>query len=420
MMCRLCAITATNLECRNLIFHEMMTLGRHDENQCDGYGVWGRTPDKYHVVFKQHYSYDYADLAMYSGFSQKSIIAGHVRKASPGTEVSQRASHPFMVTKDNLVEFIAAHNGKMTGIPHYTAEIRSDSFVAFQELQKSLGEDRVLTKGVFERWLSLFEEDSAFCFMITQRNRLFVIRGASTRTMSLARLGNGYVFHTNPDILARLGQYTKSMLGVEIGEIFSVGDNTLITAAPGSSELEVEDLEYELKPSRVYTYNTYPKVYEKKEEAKKEVIPKEETRTDIVLSKTSSTMMLKEVRELLNPMRFAAIINYIEYVLKLENVSWVNLTVEQRLQFIDHVKNTPLTKIQRRMIDRWNDTFDKRDDAAWQEIFFGTSPFWLRDPKTLFVFFNEVRGKQLSSLSDFDIMGIKTFLEKGDVDEDWH
>lgn len=257
-MCRLAAITATNipLSTKVALLDRLMLMGNADR-QTDGWGV----ADESGNGAKSGGDY-FRGVPTWMRRFRNEIFIGHVRSASFGTEMGTDAAHPYVFKDDTgAVDFIGAHNGQFlgtwknqpTGLPN---AVNTDSWRAFFQLHKKIA-GRIIEPDIVTDWLSVYDDTSAFALLILQNNILSVVRN-SQRTLHMARIGNGFVIHTAKEALESLAEYATSFRLV-IDNIEAVPEQTLVQIGRGQPDLLcVEKLDLKLTPARaVSNYGNY-------------------------------------------------------------------------------------------------------------------------------------------------------------------
>lgn len=201
-MCRLFASTDTNIPgpMRKLFFNQLAIYAQADGNHGDGAGVTDGT-----TVRKSAYPYTALGLQFLSDMREDTVWLGHVRKKSPGTELTPFAAHPFKFTRPNGSAIYAAHNGTLYGYDGVESKINSDSYKAFQQLVTELG-DAPITAKIIDTWTSTFDPGSEWTFMFTEDGADLTIAVGHRDMCSLA-FGNGQLFCTSGLALENLSEW---------------------------------------------------------------------------------------------------------------------------------------------------------------------------------------------------------------------
>lgn len=242
-MCRLLAITASDINPNakvDILDRSMLLL--RTEFQRDGWGVsdgiqiWkGATP----------YSDDFNWMNEIDLTNR--ILIGHLRSASFGTNKTRLENHPFLFDDKHqkCPKFIAMHNGKFDGltIPHLHNEPVSDSYYAFKKLARFTAIHSVS----ISNWLSDFEANSTFAFMILQNNRLFVARDETCK-LFYATIGNGIMIMTSYTAFEHTKNYALIRHKIKIGPINIVPSGRLYMMDYGSTRYAMKTLTHKFRP----------------------------------------------------------------------------------------------------------------------------------------------------------------------------
>lgn len=248
-MCRLFAITASDITPNSkvdIIDRSMLLLST--EFQKDGWGisdglqVW-KTASPYSDDFSWMNEIDLTSR----------IIIGHLRSASYGTNKTKLENHPFIFddTHQKCKPFIAMHNGKFDGltIPRFANEPVSDSYCAF----KKLASHPIIHSVSISNWLSEFEANSTFAFMILQNNRLFVARD-DTCKLFYATIGNGLMIMTSFSAFEQTKAYALVRHKIKIGPIHSIPSGRLYMIDYGRTNYSMKFLTHKFKPVKPFSW----------------------------------------------------------------------------------------------------------------------------------------------------------------------
>lgn len=217
-MCRLFAITATNMDPQRKIqaLDRLMLLHTAAGND-DGWGICD-------TKFVHKNTGMYLDPAwMEKTIDASGIMFGHTRYASSNTGLNMKESHPFAL--DNLT---GMHNGLMQNTGVSVGEMPdSDSFRALKRLSDAMG-DHPITKELIERWLQTFWDNSSFAFMIYADKKLHVFRNEK-RMLFIAQIGDGYIIATT-----EIGiQAVRGLFPDVTGDTIQLPTRTLFTFEAG-------------------------------------------------------------------------------------------------------------------------------------------------------------------------------------------
>jgi hypothetical protein len=247
-MCRLCAITATDFGDASIptsfkaqLVHECMMRSAHDElGQKDGWGV----TDGHKIWASTNWYLESAPHWLPS-IRQDGIIISHLRKASGGTGRTLQENHPYRFTI-GAERLYAAHNGFFAGTnwEHWnTGDPATDSWRALNDLALLMTERHTdeIDASLVNDWLSKYEVGSHYAVLLWWRNRLYAIRGR-TRTLAALPIGNGYLLHTNIDVLHIMRRYVAALYEVETREPVIIKDDRLVRFEMGNPEVIVSEL----------------------------------------------------------------------------------------------------------------------------------------------------------------------------------
>lgn len=244
-MCRLCAITATQFNVavparfKAELVHECMLRSSNDEGgQRDGWGVTDM-----HVTYRHTAWYMDSTPVWLPRLSTSGFLMSHLRKASMNTGHTLSENHPY-VFDINGERLIAAHNGFFEGTSWTnwaTGNPNTDSYRALSDLAAVLRDDPELTVEKINAWLSLYGEGSHYAVLLHWRDRLYALRG-KTRTLAALPIGNGYLIHTNINLLHFMRRYVEEVYRMEMTAPSPIEDNTLVVFPLGSREVEVHTL----------------------------------------------------------------------------------------------------------------------------------------------------------------------------------
>lgn len=159
-----------------------------------------------------------------------SVIMGHTRMATQGSEKNNINNHPFYSYK---LDFALAHNGvlyndailrKKENIP--VPEIETDSYIAVQLIEKK----KALN---FETIRYMAEEvEGSFCFTIlNDKNELYIVKG--NNPMCIAHFKGYYIYASTKAILTKalkkLGLKNYVSVDITDGDIFKFNTEGKIT-----------------------------------------------------------------------------------------------------------------------------------------------------------------------------------------------
>ncbi len=157
-----------------------------------------------------------------------SIIMGHTRMTTQGSEAFNYNNHPFFGTA-NGVNFALAHNGvlhndtllrKTEKLPE--THIRTDSYVAVQLIEKKKSLDFASLKNMAEK------VEGSFCFtVLNDRNELYFIKGDNP--LALYKFDGFYLYASTEGILQNaLKKLNLSKFGkvkINCGDILKLDSN---------------------------------------------------------------------------------------------------------------------------------------------------------------------------------------------------
>ena len=155
--------------------------------------------------------------------SNPSVIMGHTRMTTQGSEKNNINNHPFYSEKLN---FALAHNGvlyndktlrKTEKLPE--TKIETDSYIALQliEKQKTLNFDTI--KNMAEK------VEGSFCFtVLDNNNELYIVKG--NNPMCIAHFNGFYIYASTKEILTKalkkLGLKHYKEVNIKTGEILKI------------------------------------------------------------------------------------------------------------------------------------------------------------------------------------------------------
>lgn len=269
-MCRLCAITTTQLvdgggaliDIKAQLMHECMMRSSHEEGgQKDGWGVTDM------LMTWKNTSWYFEDTPTWlNDISTDDIIMSHLRKASAGTGRTVRDNHPYEFDV-NGEQLTALHNGFFDGAgwTNWSADTpNTDSYRALNALVGLLQEsdNGDITPEMISEWLSVYTDASHYALMIHWRGVLHIMRG-NTRTLHALQLGNGYLVHTSLQVLDQMRQYVRVLYGIDTPASVIVPVNTLVKLKPGSILVSSAPLNIRHVPTQSYQTrwdtNVHPK-----------------------------------------------------------------------------------------------------------------------------------------------------------------
>lgn len=399
-MCRLMAITASEeslggYKNKQALLHEMLLRGNADGQQ-DG---WGVSDGSY--IMKSGDPYWKTVPAWINQMSGGSTWIGHVRSASAGTEKSAHASHPYRVMKDlssqNIEDtlFIAAHNGMFQGTwtkhDKIDGEPNTDSWRAFVALQKVLLKGEEITADVVDTWLSRFDSDSSFCVLISKGTNLYAIRGDNAlKVLHGCTIGDGYIIHTSAEALEAVKVYADVSLGLTTGKVEEIGKKTMVTFQYASPDIAVETLKFvQVSPnySRNYSnmgysqtsYVTPPPAERKGRWVRIYSRDAEDVGSENFLKRG----IWGNIRNQVEPFRqgLVEVLMAEHFGLETEEgfpwFSWEDYSLEQLIEFLNHIKANPFSEAQKDLVELWNTKVDPCYDVEHLAYQFGEIPFWL-------------------------------------------
>ena len=155
--------------------------------------------------------------------SNPSVIMGHTRMTTQGSEKNNINNHPFY--SENL-EFALAHNGvlyndktlrKTEKLPD--TKIETDSYIALQLIEKQKALNFETIKYMAEK------VEGSFCFTILSNdNELYIVKGDNP--MCIAKFNGFYVYASTKEILTkalkRLGLKHYKEVNIKTGEILKI------------------------------------------------------------------------------------------------------------------------------------------------------------------------------------------------------
>ncbi|HCT64749.1 MAG TPA: hypothetical protein DIC60_05715 [Lachnospiraceae bacterium] len=168
---------------------------------------------------------------------QATVIMGHTRMTTQGSEKKNRNNHPFHGAVRGM-EFSLAHNGVLNNdkslrivekLP--STDIQTDSYVAVQLLQKK----QALT---FDSLKFMAEQvEGSFCFTVLDcANNLYIIKGSNPICIYQYEKEGFYIYASTEEILskaiARMGLYMPKRgqkVEVSCGDIVQISQTGSIT-----------------------------------------------------------------------------------------------------------------------------------------------------------------------------------------------
>ena len=153
--------------------------------------------------------------------SNPSVIMGHTRMTTQGSEKNNINNHPFYSKK---IGFALAHNGvlyndkilrKSEKLP--STKIETDSYIAVQLIEKTNVLDFDSIKCMSEK------VEGSFCFtLLSKENELYIVKGSNP--MAIAQFNGFYVYASTTNILMRALKKLRLMkfknVKIEDGDIF--------------------------------------------------------------------------------------------------------------------------------------------------------------------------------------------------------
>lgn len=163
--------------------------------------------------------------------AEASVIMGHTRMTTQGSERFNFNNHPFFGSVDKM-KFALAHNGvlhndfilqKDKKLPQTT--IQTDSYVAVQLIEKENALDFASLKNMAEN------VRGSFCFtVLNDRNDLYFVKGDNP--IALYKFNGFYLYASTDEILKNalrklnISKFTK--INVECGDILKINSDGVI------------------------------------------------------------------------------------------------------------------------------------------------------------------------------------------------
>lgn len=417
-MCRLCAVTATDLPTLDLI-DRFMLLNQLDEGQFDGCGISNGD-----VITKSALPYCATMLAHFNDdFAMNNGIIAHVRKASPQTGRTRDESHPweFDIAGKKL---IAAHNGYFMGTGWSAAgEPNSDSWRAFKKLAELLNatDDKIISKSVFEEWLANYEELSTIGLLLMYDGEIYVYR--HSKPLFISEFGNGYVINTGAKPLVMMAEYIRQRFWGEASMIdpVAIPENTLLRMKPAEKDIHITELNVVWKPKPVYhksetTAITPMSDYRDKRVNTAAIQNDAQTQTTMINALTDDARIqdvVMKIKATANPMRSSLWLGWLQasYGITIPKdilALYASTSEDDFNLFKESVGKW--TKRQSRLIQAWNKlvpkTSDKMLDIELHLESFGCDWFWMDD-----FFLNEaITDDQAVQLLEAEICRSEAFI----------
>ena len=163
--------------------------------------------------------------------TEASVIMGHTRMTTQGSERFNFNNHPFFGSVDKM-KFALAHNGvlhndfvlqKDEKLPQTT--IQTDSYVAVQLIEKENALDFASLKNMAEK------VKGSFCFtVLNDCNDLYFVKGDNP--IALYKFGGFYIYASTDEILKNalrklnISKFTR--INVECGDIMKINSDGVI------------------------------------------------------------------------------------------------------------------------------------------------------------------------------------------------
>lgn len=407
-MCRLCGITFNNMPMLDII-DRFMLLNQLDEGQFDGCGITNgkqvtRSVMPYSHTVLQHF--DDGD----GGFDLENGIVGHVRKASPQTGKTRDESHPFTFLIGDK-PLIGAHNGYFVGSGWSKKdEPNSDSWRAFSKLAEILRDtdDQVLSKDVFETWLSNYEEGSLIGLLIMYDGYIYAYR--HNKPLYMADFGNGYVINTGARTIVLMAEYIRQRRWGDVPELdpVEIPSDTLLRMKPCTKMFHMDQLNVQFKPKTVYnngyvgnksdtTTTATPVVSGGSKKVDTASLPNATPAQVPLLGKPAAgedstkvdsniSRVVMAVKATANPMRASLWLGWLQASYGITIPNHIDTMFETITEADFQLFRTSVgkwTKRQSRLIQAWNKTIpkgpDKMQDIEFHLDSFGVDWFWMDD-----------------------------------------
>lgn len=390
-MCRLTLYTDTTYAERLSWIDRLLLMAQADGDQSDGCGI---SNGQYTYKTATEYANTIPGWMTVDDFKTADRILAHVRKASAYTGKTDREAHPYnFVVRDS--PFVAAHNGYINGTGAHVYQSQNpdtDSWRAFSRLAGIVEREGVLDAAVMREWLSEYQDTSLIAIMVLWNGASYIFR--HNKPLHYAVIGDGYLVHTSPMVLARFKNYLSLVHKVEIGAVAEVPENTLVTITPQNT-IVTQPVEVTLKEG-AFRQQSLPKPEQSAAttggqaaetggaQTKTTAITGPITAADVVDTMPSATTKIwKDIARIINPMRISLFMPWFKDSMGVESeddtVKGVSAATDiaTLLIFVEMIGQ--FTPRQRQLLNVWNSMIERRHDAHMHEVMYCKNWFWL-DP----------------------------------------
>lgn len=161
-----------------------------------------------------------------------SVIMGHTRMTTQGSEIKNRNNHPFP-GRAGTTSFALAHNGMLCNDKYLRSslnlpktKIETDSYIGVQLIERKKSLDLASLKYMAE------QVEGSFCFtVLDQENRLYIVKGDNPLYLYHFPTPGLYVYASTEEILKRalsnahLTSKNPTQINLACGEILQINSD---------------------------------------------------------------------------------------------------------------------------------------------------------------------------------------------------